>query len=224
MRSGSFSGLLEWIDDPVQIVLVIGIVWGALVVALRDLIQNMVGSLVLLVNRMYRIGDRIQVRGVYGQVLDIGFFRTSLLVLDRDSGDSPDGDFVTIPNGILFRETIINTGHTLTVRRDQIQVTVPFTTDLERALRQLEEIIRRHTIEFESRAEQEISHLGERKILPEIETKPSSYLGMSDYGVLVTIKYFTDVSKRSAIRNAIIGDISRIMPGIAPAEQYETGS
>jgi len=38
---------MVWVDDPKEIVLVIGIIWGAIFVALRDLIQNMVGSLIL---------------------------------------------------------------------------------------------------------------------------------------------------------------------------------
>ncbi len=148
--------LMEWVEDPSQIVLFLGIIWAAMVVALRDLIQNMVGSLTLLVTRMYRIGDRIQIKGVYGLVMDIGFFRTTMMQLDRESGDHPSGQIVTVPNGILFREVVMNTSRDLSVAGDEIRITLPFSADLPHARAVLLEVVHRHTREIQVQAAKEI--------------------------------------------------------------------
>lgn len=212
-------GMMEWVEDPGQIVLILGIIWGALVVALRDLIQNMVGSLTLLVTRMYRIGDRIQIKGVYGVVMDVGIFRTTLMQLDHESGDHPDGEIVTVPNGILFREVVKNTSRDLSVIGDEIRITLPFSMDLRHAQKIVLDIVEKHTREIQEQAAKEIAKLGNKKYLPSFEIQPAVYFHIDKYQVLMVVKFFTASGSRAEIKSRIVEDISRVIPGITKIEQ-----
>jgi small-conductance mechanosensitive channel len=216
---GLLLGLMEWVDDPGQIVLILGIIWAAMVVALRDLIQNMVGSLTLLITRMYRIGDRIQIKGVYGLVMDIGFFRTTLMQLDRESGDHPTGEIVTVPNGILFREVAMNTSRHLSVTGDEIRITLPFSADLPHARAVLLDVVHRNTREIQAQAAKEIEQLGDKKFLPSYETSPTVYLHIDDYQVLMVLKYFTSSARRSDIKGRIIEELCHLIPEITKIDQ-----
>jgi small-conductance mechanosensitive channel len=211
---GAFLALTVWIDEPSQIVLALSIVWGAAVISMRDLIQNVVGSLTLLITGIYRIGDRIRLRGVYGLVMDIGIFRTTLMELDHESGDRPTGEIITIPNGILFRETVTNTSRHISVISDEIRITLPFSADLMKARSALEETITRHTSEIRLRADREIGELSERKFLTGFETRPTINLLLSDWGIVLIAKYITVAEDRAAIKTRIVEDLSRHMPGI----------
>lgn len=215
----AFLAMAVWIDDPAQIVLTLGIIWGAVFIALRDLIQNMVGSLMLLATGMYRIGDRIRVKGVYGLVMDIGVFRTMLMELDRDAGDRPTGEIVMVPNGILFREVMVNTTRHISVVSDEIRITLPFKTDLEKARIALLESVTRHTGTIEKRAVAEIEQLGQKKYLPRFETGPTINLALSDYGIVMILKYITTTEDRAAIKTRIVEDFSRQIPGIMEIRQ-----
>jgi len=216
---GLLLGLMEWVQDPGQIVLVLGIVWAALVVALRDLIQNVVGSLTLLTTRMYRIGDRIQIRGVYGIVMDIGIFRTTLMQLDKESGDHPRGEIVTMPNGVLFREMITNTSRDLSVTGDEIRITLPFSADLQNARKLVLDVVHKHTIEIQEQAAKEIEKLGDKKYLPAFGTQPTVYFHIDEYQVLMVVKYFTDSCRRSEIKSRLVEEISGLIPGIKKIDQ-----
>jgi small-conductance mechanosensitive channel len=211
---GFFLALTVWSDDPAQILITIGIIWGAILVSLRDLIQNVVGSLMLLFTGIYRIGDNIRVKGVYGLVMDIGVFRTILMELDHDSGDRPTGEVVTIPNGILFRETVTNTTRHLSVITDEIRLTIPFDVDLENARHTLVSIIHKHTEGFENKAREELKKLGEKKYLPVLDTGPACHLELSERGTVVTVSYLTSAKDRSLVKTRIIEEISRNIPGI----------
>jgi small-conductance mechanosensitive channel len=211
---GAFLVMAAWTDDPGQIVITLGIIWGAMFIAMRDLIQNIVGSLMLLITGVYRIGDRIRMRGVYGLVMDIGFFRTTLMELDHEAGDRPTGEIITVPNGILFREMVTNTSRHLSVISDEIRITLPFTADLERARGIVSEVIGRHTAEIESRATREIEDLGEKKFLPSFETRPVINLLVSDRGIVLIVKYITASEERAAIKTRIVEDLSQHLPGI----------
>ena len=220
---GLLLGLMEWVQDPGQIVLVLGIIWAALVVALRDLIQNVVGSLTLLITRMYRIGDRIQIKGVYGIVMDIGIFRTTLMQLDKESGDHPRGEIITIPNGVLFREMITNTSRDLSVTGDEIRITLPFSADLQNARKLVLEVVNKHTCEIQQKAAKEIELLGDKKYLPAFGTQPTVYLHIDEYQVLMVVKYFTESDRRSEIKGRIVEEISGLIPGITKIDQQGTG-
>jgi small-conductance mechanosensitive channel len=211
---GAFLALTVWIDDPAQIVLALSIIWGAAVIAMRDLIQNIVGSLTLLITGVYRIGDHIRIRNTYGLVMDIGIFRTTLMELDHDAGDRPTGEIITIPNGVLFRETITNTSRHISVISDEIRLTLPFHADLERAKSIISDTITRHTAEIERKAVREIEDLSERKFLIGFETKPAITLTVSDRGIVLTIKYITMSEERAVIKTRIVEDLSRHLPGI----------
>ncbi len=215
---GFFLALTVWSDDPGQILITIGIIWGAILVSLRDLIQNVVGSLMLLFTGIYRIGDHIRVKGVYGLVMDIGVFRTTLMELDHDSGDRPTGEIVTIPNGILFRETVTNTTRHLSVITDEIQLTIPFDVDLENARHTLVSIIHKHTEGFEYKAREELKKLGEKKYLPVLDTGPAVHLELRERGTVITVSYLTSARDRSLVKTRIIEEISSNIPGIMKNE------
>jgi small-conductance mechanosensitive channel len=208
---GSMLALVIWIEEPAQIVLTLGIVWGAVVIALRDLIQNFMGSLSLLFTGVYRIGDHIRIRNVYGLVMDIGTFRTTLMELDRDAGDRPTGEIITIPNGILFRELVTNTSRHLSVLTDEIRVTVPYTSDLKQVQERLIAITRAHTRNIEDKASEELGNLSAKKYMPYLETKPEINMQLSDWSVLVILKYVTTSKDRSAIKTAIAGELSKFI-------------
>lgn len=216
---GLLLGLMVWVEDPKEIVLVIGIIWGAIVVALRDLIQNTVGSLVLLITRLYRIGDRIHVRGVYGTVMDIGFFRTTLMKLDEEAGDHATGQIVTVPNGILFRETITNASRELSFMGDEIRITLPFSADIQKVRALLVDVVHRHTVKIQEKAAREIEQYSDRKFLPEIGTEPTVFVHLDKHQILMVVKYYTDSSRRAEIKNAIVEEISRTVPGILEVER-----
>lgn len=215
--------LMEWVNDPGQFVLVLGIIWGALVVALRDLIQNMIGSLTLLITRIYRIGDRIHIKGVYGIVMDIGIFRTTLMQLDKESGDHPRGEIVTIPNGILFREPVSNTSRELSVTGDEIRITFPFSVDLQNARKLVLDVVQKHTEEIQKKAAMEIEKLSDKKYLPAFGTQPTVYLHIDEYQVLMVVKYFTESRRRSEIKSQIVEEISSLIPGITKIDQQDPG-
>lgn len=216
---GLLLGLMVWVEDPKEIVLVIGIIWGAVVVALRDLIQNMVGSLVLLVTRVYRIGDRVHVKGVYGAVMDIGVFRTTVMRLDEEAGDHPSGQITTIPNGILFRETVTNTSRNFSFTGDEIRITLPFSADIVKTRSLFLEIVRKHTQEVQDKAREEIGRLGERKYLPAFGTEPTVFVHLDRHQVLMVVKYYTESARRAEIKNRIVEEISGAIPDILEVDR-----
>lgn len=75
----------------------------AISLSIQDVLRNLVAGIYLLLERPFRVGDRIRVRDVVGEVQGIDV-RTTLVRND-------DGELVLIPNAIVFTEILANRSH-----------------------------------------------------------------------------------------------------------------
>jgi small conductance mechanosensitive channel len=78
--------------------------------AIQDVLKNFFSGIFLLVERPFRVGDRIKIRDVEGEIQGIDI-RTTLV---RNS----EGALVLIPNAIMFTEILTNRSHYRTRRLD----------------------------------------------------------------------------------------------------------
>lgn len=72
----------------------------AIGLGLQDLIKNLIGGLVVIVDRPFQTGDRVQFGNAHGEVTQIGLRSTKLL--------TDDGMLVTIPNADVLTKPIFN--------------------------------------------------------------------------------------------------------------------
>jgi small-conductance mechanosensitive channel len=72
----------------------------AVSLSIQDVLRNLVAGIYLLLERPFRVGDRIRVREVMGEVQGIDI-RTTLVRND-------DGELVLVPNAIVFTEILAN--------------------------------------------------------------------------------------------------------------------
>lgn len=72
----------------------------ALGFASQDILKNVFGGIMILFDRPFQVGDKIDVGGHYGEVLQIGL-RTVRLV-------TPDDSVVSVPNGEIMNQSVSN--------------------------------------------------------------------------------------------------------------------
>lgn len=126
-------------DEPVTSLLA-GLGVGGLAVALaaQDTVKNFFGSLVILADKPFEMGDRVRVDGFDGPIEEVGFRSTKIRTLD--------GHVVTIPNGELANKTIENIGRRPYIKKS-FEITVTYDTTpekVERAVEILKEILENH--------------------------------------------------------------------------------
>ena len=105
---------------------------GAMVaLAGQDTVKNIFGSLTVLVDRSFQVGDRISVQGVDGVVEDLGFRSTRI----RTAEDT----LVTLPNSLLLTCSVDNWGRR-TGRRFVTGITVDYDSTPENIERFCEKV------------------------------------------------------------------------------------
>jgi small-conductance mechanosensitive channel len=106
-----------------QVVQLLGISSVAIGFAFRDILQNFLAGILLIITQPFRIGDQIVVAGFEGRVEDIETRATFLRTYD--------GRRVVIPNSTLFTGSVtVNTAYR--TRRDEHDIHIDGTDDVER--------------------------------------------------------------------------------------------
>ena len=101
----------------------LGIAGLAVSLAAQDSLKNIFGSITILVDRPFQIGERIAYAGYDGTIEEIGFRSTKLRTLT--------GNLVTIPNSKITSEPVENIARRPSIRRI-INVTITYDTPREK--------------------------------------------------------------------------------------------
>jgi small conductance mechanosensitive channel len=111
----------------------IGVAGVGLGLAMQGMLGNLVAGLTIIFTKPYKVGEYIELLGVYGQVTDIELLSTRLVHSDRS--------VVTIPNRKIIGEILHNYG---TLRQLDLNVGVAYDSDLAQALSVVNDILKRN--------------------------------------------------------------------------------
>jgi small-conductance mechanosensitive channel len=82
-----------------------GLITAGIAVAMQNVITSIVGYFFLIGKYGLRVGDRVSVAGVTGEVVDIGLVRIHLMELGGPGESQPSGRVVAFSNSIVFQPT-----------------------------------------------------------------------------------------------------------------------
>lgn len=132
--------IAESISGKPMSTIIAGLGLGGLAFALaaQDSIKNFFGSIMILLDKPFAVGDRVSIDGYDGPVEEVGFRSTKIRTLT--------GHLVTIPNDRASSSTIENIGRRPHIRR-LFNVTITYDTPpdkVERAVKIIEGILENH--------------------------------------------------------------------------------
>ncbi len=82
-----------------------GLLTAGVAVALQNVIVSVVAYFFLIGKYGIRVGDRVQIAGVTGEVVDIGLVRSHVMELGGPGDSQPTGRVVALSNSIVFQPT-----------------------------------------------------------------------------------------------------------------------
>ena len=102
--------------------------------ALQAPITSFIAWIYLIFRRSYLVGDRIQIKGFRGDVVEISYLDTSILECHGDylGNDRMSGRVIRFPNSLILREEVTNySGPQIPFIWDETALQVLYTSDLE---------------------------------------------------------------------------------------------
>lgn len=111
-----------------------GVAGAGIAFALQEVIASVAGWVAVSAGNFYRVGDRVLLGGIRGDVIDIGWIRTTLMECgDWVAGDLYNGRIVRISNSFVFKEPVFNYSGDFPFLWDELRIPVKYGTDWKRA-------------------------------------------------------------------------------------------
>src|SRR5690554_4613029 len=110
----------------------LGVAGAGIAFALQEVIASFAGWLAIMFGGFYKIGDRVQLGGIKGDVMDIGMLRTTLMEIGQwVDGDLYNGRIVLIANSFVFKEPVFNYSGDFPFLWDEIKIPIQYGSNYE---------------------------------------------------------------------------------------------
>jgi len=195
-----------WSGNLGQLALAVTAIGAALAFALQQPVFSLAGWLYIVTRRPYDVGDRIELGGVSGDVIDIRLFKTVLLETypeGRGHGTQSTGRVVDFPNSDVLSKSLLNYTRGFEYLWNEYPILITFESNWAKAKRLLQEIVDAETHLYEAPARTQIERMARSFLIQYDNLTPTVYLAIRDSGVELGLRYLTPARQRRTIRDRI---------------------
>jgi small-conductance mechanosensitive channel len=203
-----------WIQNINSITIFLGVAGAGLALALQEVILCVAGWMLILFRHPYETGDRVEINGIKGDIIDIRLFQTSLLEIGNwVNADQSTGRIVNIPNSFVYKYANYNYSRGFEFIWHEIPVLLTFESDWKRG----KEIIMGHAKHLaegqEEQVNRKIDAMRNRYMIFYGKLTPIVYVNIKDSGVELTLRYLTEAKQRRSSQDnlcrAILEDFEK---------------
>lgn len=186
----------------------LGVAGAGIAFALQEVIASFAGWLVIMFGGFYKSGDRVQLGGIKGDVMDIGVLRTTLMETGQwVDGDLYNGRIVLVANSFVFKEPVYNYSGDFQFLWDEIQIPIHFGSDYDWVEQQLSEIGSKVIASSSDLSKNEWDDLQKKYRLEDAQTSPMVSMIVTDGGVVFTLRYIVNYKKRRLTKTTLFKHI-----------------
>ncbi len=197
-------GIRIWIEDPQTLLVSYGLIAAGVTISLQDFFKNFIGGLLIIINSLYKVGDRIELDGKYGDVIDTGILYTTILeIKEWVSGDQPTGRIVKIPNGTVLTKNVNNYTEDHGFIWDEIFIPITYDSDWQVATRNILKIVKTETNQTVLMAEKDFKKLRRKYFVEKKTIEPEAFVTMTDNWIEIHVRYITEVRERRSVHNIL---------------------
>ena len=187
-----------WFDAIDSIGTYLGLVSAGIAISLSDLLKNIVGWAYILIRRPFKIGDRIEISNMKGDVVDIRLFRFSMMEIGGSyvEAEQSTGRLLHVPNGLVFTASIANYTEGFPYVWHEVQVLVTFESDWRAARVLLVDAITNVGHQHLDQSEAAIRRTARQYNIKVGAVTPVTYLTVTESGVLLTGRFLINPRSR----------------------------
>ncbi len=190
--------------------IIIGLFTAGITFTLQELILSIAGSFYIFFVRIYQPGDRIEINGIKGDVIDIDSIYTTLMEMGEwVSSDNYSGRIVKISNAFVFKGPIKNYSMDFPFVWDELNVLITYGSDVELAkklvLDRATELLSGYTEDSLAKWEEMV----ERYYIEKATITPTVAINLTDNWIALNLRYITDYKLRRVTKHQLFEHIER---------------
>lgn len=180
------------------------VIGAGIAFSLQEVIASVAGRIAIVAGKLYQIGDRIQVGEMQGDVIAIGFLRTSLMEIGNwVKADQHTGRVIHVTNSAILKDNLINYSATFPFVWDEVVIPVRYGSNQHLARKIILEITNRVTQNFQIKANEMWSHIQDRYLIEQSHFISSVTLNANDNWLEFTARYIVPFNQRRLVKDQL---------------------
>lgn len=181
-----------------------GVAGAGIAFALQEVIASTAGWVGISFGGFFALGDRVQLGGITGDVIDIGILRTTIMETGQwVKGDQYNGRIVRVANSFIFKEPVYNYTADFPYLWDELVVPIHHGSDFKLARRILlkvaDEVVGGHTAD----AAMKWQEMTRKYMIEKAVVEPMVLMAVTDNWLEFTLRYIVDYKRRRTTKDLI---------------------
>lgn len=181
-----------------------GVAGAGIAFALQELIASVAGWIAISFGGFYRTGERVQVGGIKGDVIDIGVLRTTLMeVGEWVNGDLYNGRIVRVANSFVFKEPVFNYSADFPFLWDELRIPLSYASDRPRARALILSCVEEVIGDYPAQSRAAWKEMVGKYRIENATVEPMVTMSGDDNCLTFTARYIVDYRKRRFTKDRI---------------------
>ena len=186
----------------------LGVAGAGIAFALQEVIASVAGWMAISLSNFYKVGDRVQLGGSVGDVIDIGILRTTLMECrEWVAGDQYTGRIVRVANSFVFKDSVFNYSADFPFLWDEIKLPIRYGSDVNLARKIIESAADEVVGSYISQAQQTWDKMLEKYRIENANVAPMVFMIANDNWLEFSLRYVVDFQSRRITTNKLFTKI-----------------
>lgn len=182
----------------------LGVAGAGIAFALQEVIISIAGYIAIYTGKFYKVGDRIKLGSVKGDVIDIGLLRTTLMEIgDWVNGDLYNGRIVLVANSFLFKEPVYNYSGDFPFLWDEMKVPIKTNGDHRYAKELFEKILNEVVGDFSNASQDAWDKMIGQYSIENAKVQPMITMVFNENWITFTLRYVVDFKMRRGTKSIL---------------------
>lgn len=184
--------------------LAIGLLTAGITITLQELILSLAGSIYIFLVGVYKPGDRIEINGIKGDVIDIDSIYTTMMEIGQwVSSDNYSGRIVKISNAFVFKGPVYNYSSDFPFVWDEFDLPIRYGSDVELAKAIVVRVAQEVLSDYVARSVSEWRTVVNKYYIEDAVVDPTLAITLTDNWISFNLRYIVDYKKRRFTKNLL---------------------
>ena len=196
------------VENVKDYTIIIGLFTAGITFTLQELILSIAGSFYIFFVRVYKPGDRIEINGIKGDVIDIDSIYTTLMEIGEwVSSDNYSGRIVKISNAFVFKGPIKNYSMDFPFVWDELNILITYESDVALAKKIVMEKATEFLSEYTEKSLAKWAEMVEHYYIENAKLAPTLAISPTDNWIAINLRYITDYKLRRITKHELFEQI-----------------
>ncbi|MEQ9363325.1 MAG: mechanosensitive ion channel [Leptospirales bacterium] len=186
----------------------VGVAGAGIAFALQEIIASFAGWIAITFINFFRVGDRVQLGGIVGDVIDVGVLRTTIMECGGwVRGDLYNGRIVRVANSFVFKEPVYNYSADFPFLWDEIRIPIRHGSNIAGTRALIEAIVQRTVGQFARSVADSWDTMVRQYRIEDARLEPLITITADQNHILFTIRYVVGYKQRRVTQDQLFTEI-----------------